>query len=73
MHCVYSGKKYLCVAENGDEYYVVTTVYMTSEYYGELSVNDNESNKFNWVSLDDLPENIAGTHKDIINDFINRK
>ena len=67
---VYSGKKYLCVAENGDEYYVVTTVYTTSEYYGELSINDDESLTLDWVSLYDLPENIAGTHKDIINDLI---
>ena len=69
---VYSGKKYLCIAENGDEWYVVTTVYTTSEYYGELTINDDESIKFEWISLHDLPENIAGTHKDIINDYINR-
>jgi len=66
---VYSGKKYLCVAQNGDEFYVVTTVYTTSEYYGELSVNDDESLTFEWIDINNLPENIAGTHRDIISDY----
>lgn len=67
---VYSGEKYLCIAQNGDEFYVVTTVYRTSEYSGDLSVNDDESLKFEWCDKHDLPENIAGTHKDIIGDYI---
>ena len=67
---VYSGKKYFCTAENGDEFYVVTTVYRTNEYSGNLTVNNNESLKFEFVDIYDLPENIAGTHQDIISDYI---
>ena len=67
---VYSGKNYLCIAQNGDEFYVVTTVYTTSDYSGELSINDDESLKFEWVFTHELPENIAGTHKEIIDDYI---
>ena len=70
---VYSGKKYLCIAQNGDEFYVVTTVYTTSEYTGKLSVNDDESLRFEWVDIHDLPENIAGTHREIIDDYIKAK
>ncbi|MCL1883581.1 MAG: NUDIX hydrolase [Defluviitaleaceae bacterium] len=66
---VYSGEKYLCIAQNGDEFYVVTTVYRTSEYSGDLSVNDDESLKFEWCDIHDLPENIAVTHRDIIGDY----
>jgi len=69
---VYSGKNYLCVAQNGDEFYVVTTVYTTSEYYGEILVNDNESLSFGWIDINKLPENIAGTHREMINDYIRR-
>lgn len=69
---VYSGRNYLCIAQNGDEFYVVTTVYTTSEYYGEVSVNDNESLSFEWIGVHNLPENIAGTHKEIISDYIER-
>jgi len=67
---VYSGKNYLCIAQNGDEFYVVTTVYVTNEYIGEVSVNNDESLKFEWIDIHDLPENIAGTHKEIIADYI---
>jgi len=67
---VYSGENYLCIAQNGDEFYVVTIVYTTSEYYGEATVNDSESIKFEWIDIDKLPENIAGTHKKIINDYV---
>ena len=67
---VYSGANYLCVAQNGDEFYVVTTVYITSEYQGGVSVRDEESLSFEWINKDKLPENIAGTHNEIINDYI---
>ena len=70
---VYSGKNYLCIAQNGDEFYVVTTVYTTSEYSGEVSVNDEESLKFEWVDIHELPENIAGTHREIISDYVRFK
>ena len=66
---VYSGENYLCTAQNGDEFYVVTTVYTTSEYHGEVSVNDHESLSFEWVDINDLPENIARTHSEIIGDY----
>ena len=69
---VYSGKNYLCIAQNGDEFYVVTTVYTTSEYFGELLINDDESLAFEWININNLPENIAGTHKEIISDYIKR-
>ena len=67
---VYSGKNYLCIAQNGDEFYVVTAVYTTTEYYGEVSVNDDESLKLEWLDIHNLPQNIARTHKEIISDYI---
>ena len=69
---VYSGEKYLCVAQNGDEFYVITIVYTTTEYCGEVRVNDNESLRFEWVDVHKLPENIAGTHREIINDYVEK-
>lgn len=69
---VYSGENYLCTAQNGDEFYVVTTVYTTTEYHGEVLINDDESLAFEWININNLPENIAGTHKDIINDYIRK-
>jgi len=69
---VYSGKNYFCTAQNGDEFYVVTTVYTTREYKGEVCINDNESLAFEWIDPGNLPENIAGTHREIVNDYLVR-
>ena len=68
---VYSGKDYLCIAQNGDEYYVVTTAYKTTEYEGTLSVKDDESIQFQWQDKDNLPKDIPSTHREIIADYIN--
>lgn len=67
---VYSGKEYLCTAPNGDEWYVVTTVYITSNYQGTLTINDNESIAFKWVDPRKLPNDTAKTHKYIISDYL---
>lgn len=67
---VYSGKEYLCSAANGDEWYVVTTAYITNEYQGELRVNDDESIAFKWIDPKKLPEDTAKTHRQIISDYL---
>jgi 8-oxo-dGTP pyrophosphatase MutT (NUDIX family) len=69
---IYSGENYLCIAENGDEFYVVTTVYVTSSYSGNLLINDDETLSFKWFNTDNLPKDIPKTHKEIILDFINK-
>ena len=67
---VYSGKDYLCVAQNGDEWYSVTTAYATNEFTGKLSVNDNESVAFEWFDVLNLPDNIAKTQRSAIDDYL---
>jgi 8-oxo-dGTP pyrophosphatase MutT (NUDIX family) len=70
---VYSGKNYYCSAANGDEWYVVTTTYITSEYEGEAIVNDTESISFEWINPINLPENTAKTHRIMINNYLSTK
>ncbi|MCL2405759.1 MAG: NUDIX domain-containing protein [Defluviitaleaceae bacterium] len=67
---VYSGQGYQCIAANGDEFDVVTIVYTTCEYEGEVEVMDDESLGFEWFDFDKLPDRIAGTHSKIISDYI---
>jgi len=70
---VYSGPGYLCTAQNGDEFEVVTIVYTTSDYEGEATVMDDESLAFSWFDLDKLPDNIPRTHAQIVRDYVNSK
>lgn len=67
---VYSGENYLCTAANGDEWYVVTTTYVTDTYSGNVSINDDESIQLEWVNPRDLPENTAKTHRIMIHDYL---
>ena len=70
---VYSGQGYRCKAENGDLFDVVIIVYITNDYAGEPAVMDDESISFEWFDLDSLPENIAGSHRRIVDDLLCRK
>ena len=67
---VYSGEGQSCVAQNGDEFDLVTIVYITDEYEGTVSVMDDESLAFDWLDLDSLSIDIAGGHEKIIEDYM---
>jgi len=67
---VYSGPGYLCKAQNGDEFEVVTIVYTTNDYEGEAAIMDDESLAFEWFDIDNLPDNIASTHSEVMRDYI---
>ncbi len=67
---VYSGEEYLCYAENGDEWYVVTTTYITDDYEGIVTVNDDESIKFEWLDPSKLPDDVVKTHRYMIYDYL---
>ena len=67
---MYSGEKYFCRAANGDEYYTVVIAYLAESYVGEPTVHDDESLQFQWFNPLELPEDIAGSHKEMIAEYI---
>lgn len=69
---VYSGENYFCSAQNGDEWYVVTTTYISDDFSGNLSVHDDESLAFEWFDPYHIPDNTAKTHKIMIADYLNQ-
>jgi ADP-ribose pyrophosphatase YjhB (NUDIX family) len=66
---VFSGKENYIKAPNGDEFYVVVTAYWTNKFIGQLRINDTESMSLEFINIDELPENIVGSHKEIINRY----
>ncbi|KRF43765.1 NUDIX hydrolase [Paenibacillus sp. Soil787] len=66
---VFSGKENFIKAPNGDEFYVVVTAYWTKEFSGILRINDEESMSLEFINIDELPENIPRSHKEIINRY----
>ena len=67
---VYSGPEQLCRAANGDEWYVVNAAYTCSEYEGRAQVNDAESQRLGWFRPEDVPENLAASHRRILADYL---
>ncbi|ARI75505.1 NUDIX hydrolase [Halobacillus mangrovi] len=73
---VYSGKDQFIRAENGDEFYVVTTAYFTRSFSGDMKVDPDESLQFQFISADKLPDQMIGSHRTMLKEYIinqNRK
>ncbi|MCY9656524.1 NUDIX hydrolase [Paenibacillus chondroitinus] len=66
---VFSGKENYIKAPNGDEFYVVVTAYWTKDFSGNLRINDSESMSLEFISINDLPDNIAKSHKAMITKY----
>ena len=57
---------------NEDEFYLVNMVYYTHDYEGDMVVNENEGLELRFFSLMELPEEMVGSHRRFINDFIKK-
>ena len=67
---IFSGPENFLKVPNGDEFYSVTVAYYTSEVRGDLVIDDSESLGFDFVDVNELPENIVKSHRKMINKFL---
>ncbi|MGI2328996.1 NUDIX hydrolase [Planococcus sp. YIM B11945] len=67
---VYSGPEHFAIAENGDEFYVVTVAYYTDCYTGELTIDRTESASVEFFEPGQLPDYMVGSHRVIIKEFL---
>lgn len=67
---VYSGEEFYYKYPNGDEVYNVVSVYICSEFEGELRRGENEVQALNFFKLDALPQNINPPDVPILNEYI---
>lgn len=56
---VLSGKDTYREYPNGDKLYDITAIFVITSYSGNLKINDNESKKLEWFSIDNIPQNIT--------------
>ena len=66
---VFSGKDYHVKLYNGDEFYIVNALYLTNKFNGRLEVDNDEGSELKFYPLDNLPDNMVGTHRKFINNF----
>ncbi|MFD2925005.1 NUDIX hydrolase [Halobacillus naozhouensis] len=70
---VYSGADFFVEAQNGDEYFTVTTAYATSSYTGFLRADPEESTQCSFVDPKVLPVNMVGSHRLMIEEYVKKK
>ncbi|MDP4552476.1 NUDIX hydrolase [Alkalihalobacillus macyae] len=69
---LYSGESFFTKADNGDQFYSVTTAYDVKEYSGSIKLNPDESLSCDFFSYNELPENMVGSHRRMINDYFKK-
>ncbi|MCR2822374.1 NUDIX hydrolase [Lederbergia panacisoli] len=70
---VSSGPQNFVKAENGDEFYVVTIVYVTKAILGGcLTLDGNESLNLEFFDMSQLPENMVKSHRRAIDDYLEK-
>lgn len=56
---ILSGKDTYREYPNGDKIYDITAVFVIRKFHGKLIINDDESKKFDWFDLENLPGNMT--------------
>ncbi|MFI2128760.1 NUDIX hydrolase [Lysinibacillus fusiformis] len=67
---VFSGSEYYLKVPNGDELYSVTAVYYTRDVSGDMKIDYNESEKMQYFSMNNLPNELADEYRGFIEQYI---
>jgi 8-oxo-dGTP pyrophosphatase MutT (NUDIX family) len=67
---VYSGVQNYIKAENGDEFYVVTTAYYSEDIEGEIKADKVETIQLDFFYPEELPAEIVKSHKLILEEYL---
>ena len=67
---VYSGASYHHIYPNGDEVSCIDIVYVSSDFRGELRLQEDEVAEVGWFTLDTLPGNMSDNPRQPILDFL---
>lgn len=68
---VLSGKDTYREYPNGDKLYDITAIFVIKKYSGNLEINDDESKKLDWFSIDNLPQNITAHTRNYLEKYGN--
>jgi 8-oxo-dGTP pyrophosphatase MutT (NUDIX family) len=68
---VFSGPELYYKYPNGDEVYNVTIVYISRDWQGDVTLN-NEHTEWNWFAFDEIPEDVSPPILPVIEEFKDR-
>ena len=69
---VFSGKDLHYIYPNGDEVYILDTLFISKNYTGKIVVQENECKDAKFFDIDNLPENISPPAKTSVKELIRR-
>lgn len=69
---IYSGPEFHYVYPNGDEVYIVTSVYLTHLADDKIKIGHEEHDGYRFFDINSLPENVSPPIKPILNDLFLR-
>lgn len=69
---VYSGEKQHWIYPDGNEVYIVSTVFISNSFHGILRADEVESKEVKFFHIDNMPEEIISTSIPIIEDLKNK-
>ena len=67
---VFSGSEYYFKVPNGDELYSVTAVYYTKDISREMKIDYSESEKMQYFSINNLPNELSDEYRGFIEQYI---
>jgi 8-oxo-dGTP pyrophosphatase MutT (NUDIX family) len=67
---VFSGSEYYLKVPNGDELYSVTAVYYTKDVSGDIKIDYSESEKMQYFSINNLPNELTDEYRGFIEQYI---
>ncbi len=67
---IYTGEDMHYTYPNGDEVYMVCTVYLVEEYTGNLKVDNKEVSEVKWFDIDKMPRSIHDPDQKVLEDVI---
>lgn len=69
---VFSGKELHYIYPNGDEVYIVDTMFITKNYSGSIIVQESECKEVKFFHIDNLPANISPPVKPTVEELIKK-
>lgn len=67
---IYTGEDMHYTYPNGDEVYMVCTVYLVEEYTGNMKVDNKEVSEVKWFDIDKMPRSIHEPDQKVLEDVI---
>jgi ADP-ribose pyrophosphatase YjhB (NUDIX family) len=69
---VYSGEEQHWIYPDGNEVYIINTVFISNSFHGILNADEVESKEVKFFDINNLPSEIIPTNVPILKDFKNR-